>query len=278
MAVRWPAKIAPDADPAHASSTTATTSSPRSTSWWASRRRGSVNGVPQDPIDGVSFAYAFDDPDAPGRLITQYFEIMGSRAIYHDGWMASATGPRLPWVPGLPPGIAEWTPDQRRVASVQPRRGLVAGQRPRRTDAREARADEGDVRDRGGAQQRLPDRRRALDRRLPPGAADLDALPRMELRPRHHADARVLRPGARQPRQPRHDRRQAPRERQRRALRAGQLQRRPHVLPRRRLPLLRVQPVHHPCGPRSAPSSACRPARRRSRSPPSTSRSSPADR
>jgi arylsulfatase len=70
-----------------------------------------VNGFPQDPIDGVSFAYTFDEPDAPGRLRTQYFEIMGSRAIYHDGWMASAFGPRAPWVPGLPPGIAEWTPD-----------------------------------------------------------------------------------------------------------------------------------------------------------------------
>ena len=71
-----------------------------------------VNGIPQDPIDGVSFAYTFDEPDAPGRLMTQYFEIMGSRAIYHDGWMASAIGPRLPWVAGLPPGIEDWTPDQ----------------------------------------------------------------------------------------------------------------------------------------------------------------------
>jgi len=70
-----------------------------------------VNGVEQDPIDGVSFAYTFGDPKAKGRLLTQYFEIMGSRAIYHDGWMASALGPRLPWVPGSPPGIKEWTPD-----------------------------------------------------------------------------------------------------------------------------------------------------------------------
>jgi arylsulfatase A-like enzyme len=70
-----------------------------------------VNGVPQDPIDGVSFAYTFGDSKAKGRMLTQYFEIMGSRAIYHDGWMASALGPRLPWVPGLPPGIREWTPD-----------------------------------------------------------------------------------------------------------------------------------------------------------------------
>ena len=71
-----------------------------------------VNGVPQDPIDGVSLAYSFDDPNAAGRLLTQYFEVMGSRAIYHDGWMASAFGPRVPWLPGLPPGIREWTPDQ----------------------------------------------------------------------------------------------------------------------------------------------------------------------
>ena len=36
---------------------------------------------------------------------------MGSRSIYHDGWIASAIGPRLPWVPGPPPGIREWSPD-----------------------------------------------------------------------------------------------------------------------------------------------------------------------
>jgi arylsulfatase len=71
-----------------------------------------VNGVLQDPIDGVSFADALGDPTAPGRLVTQYFGIVGSRAIYHDGWMASAAGPRLPWVPGLPPGIMDWTPDE----------------------------------------------------------------------------------------------------------------------------------------------------------------------
>ena len=70
-----------------------------------------VNGIPQDSIDGTSFAYALDDPAAPGRLHTQYFEIMGSRSIYQDEWIASAIGPRLPWVPGLPPGIHEWTPD-----------------------------------------------------------------------------------------------------------------------------------------------------------------------
>jgi arylsulfatase len=39
---------------------------------------------------------------------------MGSRGIYRDGWMASAFGPRIPWVPGLPKGIKEWTPDKDR--------------------------------------------------------------------------------------------------------------------------------------------------------------------
>lgn len=72
----------------------------------------SVNGIPQDRIDGTSFVYAIDDAAADDRHRTQYFEIMGSRSIYADGWLASATGPRLPWVPGAPPGIATWTPDQ----------------------------------------------------------------------------------------------------------------------------------------------------------------------
>ncbi|GAA1767514.1 arylsulfatase [Agromyces humatus] len=70
-----------------------------------------VNGIPQDPIDGISMAYSIDDAAAEGRRRTQYFEIMASRSIYSDGWMASAMGPRLPWVPGLPAGIKTWTPD-----------------------------------------------------------------------------------------------------------------------------------------------------------------------
>lgn len=111
MAVRWPARIAPDARPRaqfhHCNDLVPTIyeilgiTPPRV-----------VRGVEQQPLDGVSLAYTFGDPDAEGRLRTQYFEIMGSRAIYHDGWMASAFGPRAPWVPGQPPGIQDWTPDQ----------------------------------------------------------------------------------------------------------------------------------------------------------------------
>jgi arylsulfatase len=48
----------------------------------------SVNGTVQTPIEGVSLAYTFADAKAPSRRTTQYFEIFGNRAIYHDGWLA----------------------------------------------------------------------------------------------------------------------------------------------------------------------------------------------
>lgn len=47
-----------------------------------------VNGVGQQPIEGVSMAYTFAGPDEPGRHETQYFEILGNRGIYHNGWTA----------------------------------------------------------------------------------------------------------------------------------------------------------------------------------------------
>ena len=69
-----------------------------------------VNGFEQDPIEGVSMVYAFGDPKAKGTRKTQFFDIMASRGIYHDGWFASAPGPRDPWVGGMPKGIKEWSP------------------------------------------------------------------------------------------------------------------------------------------------------------------------
>jgi len=70
-----------------------------------------VNGVDQMSIDGISMAYTFADAAATGRKVTQFFDIMGSRGVYHEGWFADTFGPRIPWVPGLPKGIAEWNPD-----------------------------------------------------------------------------------------------------------------------------------------------------------------------
>lgn len=52
-----------------------------------------IRGVTQSPIEGVSFAHALDDAKAPSRHITQYFEMMGHRAIYHDGWRAVCPWP-----------------------------------------------------------------------------------------------------------------------------------------------------------------------------------------
>lgn len=56
----------------------------------------SVNGTVQSPIEGVSMLYAFDKPDAKSTHTTQYFEIFGNRAIYHEGWFAG-TVHRAAW-------------------------------------------------------------------------------------------------------------------------------------------------------------------------------------
>lgn len=47
-----------------------------------------ITGAVQSPIEGVSFAHTFLDADAPSRRDTQYYEMLGCRAIYHDGWKA----------------------------------------------------------------------------------------------------------------------------------------------------------------------------------------------
>lgn len=59
------------------------------------------NGINQKPIEGTSFAYALADDaaKAPDRHTTQYFEIMGNRGIYHDGWILSAFH-KVPWDTG----------------------------------------------------------------------------------------------------------------------------------------------------------------------------------
>ncbi len=58
-----------------------------------------VNGIKQSPIEGVSMVYTWDkaNANAPTRHTTQYFEMLGNRAIYHDGWVAATTPATLPW-------------------------------------------------------------------------------------------------------------------------------------------------------------------------------------
>ena len=58
-----------------------------------------INGIKQRPIEGTSMVYTWDkaNANAPTRHTTQYFEMLGNRAIYHDGWMAVTTPVNLPW-------------------------------------------------------------------------------------------------------------------------------------------------------------------------------------
>jgi arylsulfatase len=69
-----------------------------------------LNGVPQKPIEGLSFAHTFDDAKAKSRRTTQYFEMGVARGLYHNGWMASAIS-FPPWQPirtGFDPDKQKW--------------------------------------------------------------------------------------------------------------------------------------------------------------------------
>ncbi|MCU7529630.1 arylsulfatase [Prescottella equi] len=92
-----------------------------------------VNGVRQHPLEGVDMAYSFHDAAAPERHVTQYFEMLGNRGIYHRGWSA-VTKHRMPWqIPGGPgiafdddvwelyDGAADWT-QARDLAKEYPER------------------------------------------------------------------------------------------------------------------------------------------------------------
>jgi arylsulfatase A-like enzyme len=61
-----------------------------------------VNGIAQKPIEGISMAYTFDsaNANAPSKRATQYFEMFGNRALYHDGWIATTVPPQPPWLMG----------------------------------------------------------------------------------------------------------------------------------------------------------------------------------
>ena len=76
-----------------------------------------VDGIEQEPMDGTSFLYTFDDPNGrrSGTRV-QYFEVIGSRAIYKDGWWACARLDKAPWdfspaaLAPFAPG--KWDPEQ----------------------------------------------------------------------------------------------------------------------------------------------------------------------
>ena len=87
-----------------------------------------VNGIQQAPLEGVSMLPTLRDGDAPESHVVQYFEIMGNRGIYHQGWTA-CTKHRTPWKADTPPpfdadvwelyGPDDWT-QSRNLAAEQP--------------------------------------------------------------------------------------------------------------------------------------------------------------
>ncbi len=87
-----------------------------------------VNGIQQAPLEGVSMLPILRDGDAPESHLVQYFEIMGNRGIYHQGWTA-CTKHRTPWKADTPPpfdadnwelyGPDDWT-QSRNLSAEQP--------------------------------------------------------------------------------------------------------------------------------------------------------------
>ena len=110
---------------------------------------GEVNGIKQKPIEGMSMAYTFDqaNANAPSKRDTQYFEMFANRGIYHDGWYACTTPPAA----ALALGNGQAARRQRlQMGTLQPHRGLLAIQRPRGQESRQAKGNAGGVPDGGG--------------------------------------------------------------------------------------------------------------------------------
>lgn len=68
-----------------------------------------VDGIEQEPMDGTSFVYTWDHANAGERHSVQYFEVIGARAIYRDGWWACSRPDRLPWDLS-PQTLSQWGP------------------------------------------------------------------------------------------------------------------------------------------------------------------------
>jgi arylsulfatase len=116
MVVAWPSRIDPSTV-ARAQFTHVIDVAPTVLEVAGIPEPGMVDGIEQEPMDGTSFLYSFDDPEAPERHTTQYFEMFGSRGMYHEGWWAASRPDRLPW--DLSPQTlarfgpdANWDPDR----------------------------------------------------------------------------------------------------------------------------------------------------------------------
>ena len=170
----------------------------------------SVDGIDQEPMHGVTFADTLTDPAAPERHTQQYFETIGNRAMYKDGWWLAMRTPRIPWVI-TPRGLEavharSMGPGQRSGRAVLPARRLQPGARPGGRAPGEGPGAEGPLlaggrtvqgaaatgdpfhllrhvaAAAGGGQVRVP--RRRAERAVGHGPADLQPLVRDQRRPR----------------------------------------------------------------------------------------------
>ncbi|HYN35212.1 MAG TPA: arylsulfatase [Ilumatobacteraceae bacterium] len=109
MVVSWPASIAPDAD-VRTQFTHVIDVGPTILQAAGIPEPDSVDGIAQEPMDGTSFLYSFNDKEAPEQHTQQFFEMFGSRGMYKDGWWAASRPERLPWDVS-PATLAAFGPD-----------------------------------------------------------------------------------------------------------------------------------------------------------------------
>jgi arylsulfatase len=116
MVVAWPSRIAADRTP-RTQFTHVIDVGPTILEAAGIPEPKTVDGIAQEPMDGTSFLYSFDDVAAAERHTVQYFEMFGSRGMYRDGWWAASRPERLPW--DVSPATlrrfgpeADWDPDR----------------------------------------------------------------------------------------------------------------------------------------------------------------------
>ena len=103
----------------------------------------SVDGIEQEPMHGATFAASLTDAGAPEHRTQQYFETIGNRGMYKDGWWLAMKTERIPWV--LTPGRARAVRAGRLGSGCRPRRAVLPprrlhpGARPRGRTPREGR-------------------------------------------------------------------------------------------------------------------------------------------
>jgi arylsulfatase A-like enzyme len=96
MVIAWPSRVKPD-DVLRSQFTHVIDIGPTILEAAGIPEPKTVDGIAQEPMDGTSFLYTFDDAKAPERHTTQYFEMFASRGMYKDGWWAASRPDRLPW-------------------------------------------------------------------------------------------------------------------------------------------------------------------------------------